>query len=288
MRTIHDLVRVPDAAKSAEHDYKAVYLPTVGRLTELLSDQSKSSWRILDLGCGYHFPLVSLLHYEVGHITGVDIENVYLRDGRVKTLLLRRKNVGVLRAVKDATIRFHYYNLYYQRLSELAIRQFRFASLDLRSYDGGTLPLESGTFDAVISNAVLEHVEDVDQFVSEVSRVLRPGGWADCVWHNFYAPSGSHLGSRVAEQDPWGHLVGGAMANNLNRLKPQDIAAIFSRYLQVRAVMPMDRECRTPAHPEYEREGADQLNAWWRAKLRDYPEELLTTRAYGIQACKVV
>lgn len=43
---------------------------------------------------------------------------------------------------------------------------------------GDELPLRSGTVDAVVSIEVIEHVERARQMLSEVRRVLRPGGWA--------------------------------------------------------------------------------------------------------------
>jgi len=44
---------------------------------------------------------------------------------------------------------------------------------------GAALPFDDDSFDVVVADYVLEHVapEDVDRFVSEVVRVLRPGGW---------------------------------------------------------------------------------------------------------------
>jgi 2-polyprenyl-3-methyl-5-hydroxy-6-metoxy-1,4-benzoquinol methylase len=48
-------------------------------------------------------------------------------------------------------------------------------------------------FDAVHSNQVIEHVSNVDLFVSEVYRILRPGGYAvvstenGSSWHNIFA-----------------------------------------------------------------------------------------------------
>ncbi len=43
-------------------------------------------------------------------------------------------------------------------------------------YDGRTLPFADGSFDAVLCSQVLEHVFTPDAFVTELSRVLRPGG----------------------------------------------------------------------------------------------------------------
>jgi len=52
------------------------------------------------------------------------------------------------------------------------------------------LPLGDAHFDVVVSNQVLEHIADTDVFVSEVARLLRPGGVAAvstenlASWHN--------------------------------------------------------------------------------------------------------
>ncbi|MEA2606702.1 MAG: hypothetical protein QOI00_1459 [Chloroflexota bacterium] len=40
----------------------------------------------------------------------------------------------------------------------------------------GTLPVEQGSFDAVVSTQVLEHVQDPPLYLAECFRVLRPGG----------------------------------------------------------------------------------------------------------------
>lgn len=54
-------------------------------------------------------------------------------------------------------------------------------------------PFKSGEFDVVVSNQVIEHVLDVDNFIEEIYRILKPGGY--CVissenlasWHNIFA-----------------------------------------------------------------------------------------------------
>jgi SAM-dependent methyltransferase len=42
--------------------------------------------------------------------------------------------------------------------------------------DAGALPFESGSFDVVTANMVIEHVEDPAAVLGSVQRVLRPGG----------------------------------------------------------------------------------------------------------------
>lgn len=41
----------------------------------------------------------------------------------------------------------------------------------------GSLPLEDNSVDMIISDNVFEHISNVDQFSSEIDRVLRVGGW---------------------------------------------------------------------------------------------------------------
>lgn len=47
---------------------------------------------------------------------------------------------------------------------------------EIRINEDGTLPVDSGIYDAVVSFQVLEHVENVHLYLSECRRVLRPGG----------------------------------------------------------------------------------------------------------------
>lgn len=55
------------------------------------------------------------------------------------------------------------------------------------------LPYESGSFDAVFSHFVIEHIMDVDMHLSEARRILKPGGVAIVgtenlsSWHNVLA-----------------------------------------------------------------------------------------------------
>lgn len=46
----------------------------------------------------------------------------------------------------------------------------------IRRMDGNTIPFDTGSFDFVINNQVMEHVEDLDGVLAEILRVLKPGG----------------------------------------------------------------------------------------------------------------
>ncbi len=50
------------------------------------------------------------------------------------------------------------------------------ALIDYRGFDGRTFPTNSKCFDAVLLCYVLHHVQDLESILSELSRVLRPGG----------------------------------------------------------------------------------------------------------------
>ncbi len=59
----------------------------------------------------------------------------------------------------------------------------RYVTADLESpladmhFDVQQIPLEDGSFDAVICNHILEHVEDDGRALKELHRILRRGGW---------------------------------------------------------------------------------------------------------------
>lgn len=58
-----------------------------------------------------------------------------------------------------------------------------------------TLPIKNNFFDVVHANQVIEHLYDTDMFVHEISRILKPNGYAVIStenlssWHNIFALS---------------------------------------------------------------------------------------------------
>lgn len=59
---------------------------------------------------------------------------------------------------------------------EVARRRVKSSRVTFLRYDGQTLPFADGSFDSVTMLDVLEHVHDRPTLVSEIVRVLRPGG----------------------------------------------------------------------------------------------------------------
>lgn len=51
-----------------------------------------------------------------------------------------------------------------------------FGDMDLRLYDGCTIPAEDSSIDYIVSFQVLEHVAELEQLFDECVRVLKPGG----------------------------------------------------------------------------------------------------------------
>jgi SAM-dependent methyltransferase len=73
--------------------------------------------------------------------------------------------------------------------------------------DGMALPFASGTFDLVLSHAVIEHVPDARRYLSECRRVLVPGGRCYLSTAPYLSFAGAHL-PRLRVPVPL-HLVAG-------------------------------------------------------------------------------
>lgn len=82
---------------------------------------------------------------------------------------------------------------------------------DAMVFDGRKMPVEDASFDACVSNWVLEHVEHPDEHFREVARVLRPGGVYCLRTPNLY-----HYVSMSARLMP--HSVHLKVANRLRKL----------------------------------------------------------------------
>ena len=73
--------------------------------------------------------------------------------------------------------------------------------------DGMFLPFRPGTFDLVLSHAVIEHVADAPLYLKECARVLAPGGHVYLSTAPYLSFAGAHL-PRLRVQVPLHLLVG--------------------------------------------------------------------------------
>jgi SAM-dependent methyltransferase len=77
--------------------------------------------------------------------------------------------------------------------------------------DAASLQFPAGMFDLVLSISTLEHVSDVDAVLSEIARVLKPGGLAlftfEPIWSCSYGHHLHHFGNCAKLVPPWAHLT---------------------------------------------------------------------------------
>jgi ubiquinone/menaquinone biosynthesis C-methylase UbiE len=93
----------------------------------------------------------------------------------------------------------------------------------------GQLPFKDGSFDLVTANMVVEHVTDPDSFLSDVSRVLRPGGRFLFVTPNYLYPP--LLAARLVPDAPKKRIV-----SFLEHRKEEDIFPTHYRMNSPRAI----------------------------------------------------
>jgi SAM-dependent methyltransferase len=104
--------------------------------------------------------------------------------------------------------------------------------------DAATLPFENETFDAVMSSQVFEYLDRTGEALSEIFRVLKPGGlvlihdtdWGALLWHS----SDAERMSRILQV--WdGHLADPSLPQSLgSRLKAAGFAEVGAEpYIQL-------------------------------------------------------
>lgn len=95
----------------------------------------------------------------------------------------------------------------------------------------GRLPWDDGTFDAIHSNQVIEHLPFTDHFLREIRRLLRPGGYAVvstnnlASWHNVvslvlgWQPTPNHVSDEIIVGNPANFVEGAPGARGQNHLR---------------------------------------------------------------------
>lgn len=126
--------------------------------------------KVLDDGCGGGGMCVSVAE-EADHVVGIDLSARFADAG---TRLASEKEVDNVAFVHA---------------------------------DGCRLPFPDGTFDTILSHAVIEHVEDHPAYLRDARRVLRTGGWLYLQTAPYLSMPGVHL-PRLKGHIPLHLLVG--------------------------------------------------------------------------------
>jgi SAM-dependent methyltransferase len=82
---------------------------------------------------------------------------------------------------------------------------------ELRNADAESLPFDDRSFDVIVSMSTFEHVAHVDRVLTEMHRVLRPGGRVlvtfEPIWTCAYGHHLHHFGPVASCVPDWSHLI---------------------------------------------------------------------------------
>jgi len=149
-------------------------------------------------------------------VTGIDLEPQ--SDGSLRELADLARQNGPRRALKTLARRIIGLDRVFPRQVARQMGHDEPPALTLLRMDAGQMTFANASFDVVHSYDVLEHVEDVDAVVREITRVLRPGGLASIVLMPYTCENGSHdfrlIGGNRGDLAYWAHL------------RPQHVASV--------------------------------------------------------------
>jgi SAM-dependent methyltransferase len=82
----------------------------------------------------------------------------------------------IVRLLRDREIDSFGCDVFYDAADYTKLEQDPLFNIAIRQMDAGKIPFEDNYFDFIVSNQVIEHVEDLDLTLSEFRRVLKSGG----------------------------------------------------------------------------------------------------------------
>ncbi|MBI5649261.1 MAG: class I SAM-dependent methyltransferase [Chloroflexi bacterium] len=288
LREIRELVSYHSKStiRFAEHDVHNVFEKTLRDLRNV-GFVNLEGKRVLDLGCGQRFPFALQCSANGARVTALDIN--YIQPDFLPLAFYRTiKHNGLKRAAKSVARRMFWDDRYYQALEtsagnslQLHKSKIKFVVSDPAQSE---YPLPAESFGLIVSNAVLEHVQDVPQFAANIARLLDAGGYFYAIIHNFYSLSGGHNlewafpdESPSPNVPPWDHLRENRFPawTYLNRLKPAEYKDAFSKYLRILRFDGVGIQ-----HDPGALEGERWLTPEISAELEAYPRDLLLTRSW--------
>jgi SAM-dependent methyltransferase len=272
----------PDYARLLARDNCERLLPPLRRRLTATFGDSLATCTLVDFGCGYDYPLVCLLAPFVERIIGIDIGAIHQPHLR-PAATLRPKTFARRLVDHDRATRMH------QHLATLVGLPRDGRPYEAMTCRGDELPFPDRSVDAIVSNAVLQELPlPLEDFAREMARVLKPRGYIDLEWHNFYSISGNYGDQAVRRTDPWGHLLGHRRVHPvLNRVRPEVVTEAFAPWFADLRVIGHDERHRVAGEDQgYAPEGESLLTPALYERLHDYPRSLLLTRGYFLVGFK--
>lgn len=224
----------------ALHDYYNVFSEAKRVLEECVPKQIQDTW-ILEIGCGQRFTTTLLFHLLGAHVIGIDTDFID-PNFTMKGFLTILKTNGIERFIKTSFRHILFDPSYYSAVQKEFGRPLKMNNVDVRMMNASSLEFPEVHFDYMFSNAVFEHVKDIDRTCSEIARVLKPGGISSVVVHLFPSLSGGHnLEWHNPDEKPsktvppWDHLRQNLFPTHvyLNRLRERDYLSVFRKYFSI-------------------------------------------------------
>jgi len=275
----------PVSKKSAEHDYFNSFLKSKYDVENLLDIPLKDA-SVLIIGCGYKYLDVLLYSQVAKDVFGLDIENIFYKDGFIPLYFSYRNNGNsMFRSLFFALSKRHgMYKNYYKHISNISGCSLNHEDIRVISYDGREIPFEDNKFDIVMSNAVLEHVSGLKEFFIETCRVIRPGGLSYHLYHNYYSFSGGHNPECLCKKQPWGHVRNTNELNPgcfLNKARIGDVKKCFEVVFEVKNIFQVSEDhSKKGVDTTFSYEAEDLLTDSIRKELTDFQDEELLVRSY--------
>lgn len=240
--------------------------------------------RVLDIGCGTFFPQVLLLSDLNCRVVGLDSYRIIPTGNPFKRLSLITE-VGPFEFIQRFLTELIPTSTYYKALSMLSGTGFDFKGIDVRQGKIEDIACMFGpeSFDIIISNAVLEHVSNLDTVCGEMDRVLKHDGVMLHNVHLFPSLSGGHnlphqTPSSVVLGDvpPWDHLRENKYPPSvrLNHLREHEYRMHFEKWFRILDWRPTFWEPRQVLTPAIQ------------AELKEYSTEELLKRGITVIAGK--
>ena len=257
----------------ALHDYHNVFLEAKNGLEQYI-EKDIADVRILEVGCGQRFCVTLLFHSLGTDVVGIDTDYVDPRFSLSGLLSIWKIN-GFERFVKTIIRHAFFDKTYYRTLAKEFGRPLKMNDVDVRAMNACALEFPENHFDYTYSNAVFEHIDDIEPATSEIARVLVPGGIANIGIHLFPSLSGGHNfeWSRPDKKPsqsvpPWDHLRQNLFPTHayLNKLREKDYIAAFSKHFSILNI-------------ESHYEGEQLLTEDIQTELSDYSREDLLKRS---------